>query len=98
MIELVSIQSYLPESEILQQLAEECCELAQAALKLKRIEDGVNPTPVSEDYARDNLYEEIADVKNCICALELSREDNEKILDIMAAKNARWAKRLSKTI
>lgn len=36
---------YLPEAEVLAQLAEEVAELAQAALKLRRALDGTNPTP-----------------------------------------------------
>lgn len=33
------------EPALLEQLAEECSELAQAALKLARLERGENPTP-----------------------------------------------------
>ena len=35
----------LGEPALLEQLAEECSELAQAALKLARLERGENPTP-----------------------------------------------------
>lgn len=48
------------------QLAEEATELAQAALKLQRIQMGVNPTPVTEEHAFENLQEEEADVMLCL--------------------------------
>jgi len=54
------------EPAILEQLAEECAELAQAALKLSRAMRGENPTPVGSDEARYALVEEMADVQLCI--------------------------------
>ena len=39
------IKGRLGEAEVLAQLAEECTELAQAALKMRRVLDGKNPTP-----------------------------------------------------
>ena len=49
------IMEYMGEPEMLSQLAEECCELGQAALKLRRVLDKKNPTPVTEEEARANL-------------------------------------------
>lgn len=57
--------AYLPEEEVLAQLAEEAAELAQAALKLRRVLDGTNPTPLSESKARAALAEERTDVSLC---------------------------------
>ena len=37
------IRDYLPDAEIVAQLAEEASELTQAALKLRRVLDGTNP-------------------------------------------------------
>lgn len=54
------IRKKVPRSELMAQLAEETAELAQAALKLRRVMDTVNPTPVSEKEALNGLYEEIA--------------------------------------
>ncbi len=51
------------ESAILEQLAEECAELAKAALKLSRVMRKENPTPVTVNDAFDNLVEEIGDVR-----------------------------------
>ena len=66
----MNIKDYLPEKEILAQLAEECAELAQAALKLRRALDGTNPTPKSEENCREAFREEIADVLLCLSEIE----------------------------
>ena len=55
---------------MLEQLAEECNELGKAALKLARIVRKNNPTPVTEEQAKENLCEEAGDVINCIEMLE----------------------------
>lgn len=38
------IKQHIPQDELLAQLAEECAELSQAALKLRRALTGINPT------------------------------------------------------
>lgn len=43
-------------------LAEECCELAQAALKCIRAADGENPTPESWTNCTEKIKEEAGDV------------------------------------
>lgn len=53
----IKIFDALPEEEILAQMAEECVEASKAALKLRRVRSGVNPTPVSEKDAFENLVE-----------------------------------------
>lgn len=53
----------LPVNELLCGLAEECSELAQAALKLRRAYDKTNPTPMDPDDAYEKLMQEIADVE-----------------------------------
>ena len=52
------IKGRLGEAEVLAQLAEECTELAQAALKLRRALDGKNPTPNTEEERRRALLED----------------------------------------
>ena len=47
----------MPVEELLCGLAEECSELAQAALKLRRTYDQTNPTPVDPDNAFEKLCE-----------------------------------------
>lgn len=69
------IREQLDEAEILAQLAEECTELAQAALKLRRIHDGRNPTPVKLSEAYANMAEEIGDVKLCLRVLGYHLDD-----------------------
>lgn len=46
----------------LELLAEECAELAHAALKYARVIRGENPTPVDAEEASHNMLEELADV------------------------------------
>ena len=52
----------LPVNELLCGLAEECAELGQAALKLRRAYDQTNPTPIDPDDAYEKMMQEIADV------------------------------------
>lgn len=88
----MNINDYLPETEILAQLAEEASELAQAALKLRRVLDGTNPTPKGEAECREVLQEEIADV--LVCLAELPDDAGERLAYWADAKRKRWLKRL----
>ena len=78
---------------MLEQLAEECNELGKAALKLARIIRKNNPTPVTEEQAKENLCEEAGDVINCVEMLE-----NANILfvddDARKSKISRWENRI----
>lgn len=87
------IKQRLPQDELLAQLAEECAELSQAALKLRRALTGINPTPVTAEEARKNLVEEAADVYN-VLGLLLDAVDNAEIYSIIRRKKERWLKRL----
>ena len=87
------IKQRLPQDELLAQLAEECAELSQAALKLRRALTGINPTPVTAEEARANLVEEIADILN-VSDLLLEIDDVDEIYDIVQRKRERWLKRL----
>lgn len=89
------IVDYLPTEELLAQLAEEAAELAHAALKLRRVEDGTNPTPAPKEDAIKNILEEIADVSLVINLLGFNTDKNEIICrEIMVRKTDRWAERL----
>lgn len=81
------------EAAMLEQLAEECTELAKAALKMARIIRKENPTPVTEKDAIANIREEYTDVVQCAvqCAGELSLTVDE---EQMARKHERWEKRV----
>lgn len=87
------IQKELPVEELLCQLAEECNELSKAALKLRRVIDGKNPTPVTFEQALDNVREEIADVMLCLQMLGMD-PNHWTYKFIMDTKTARWADRL----
>lgn len=86
------IKKKMPVTELLAGLAEECSELAQAALKLRRVFDQTNPTPTTEEEAIDHLYEEIADVKIYMSVLDVN---NKEIDNIIQKKMERWSKRLA---
>ena len=80
--------------EVLAQLAEEATELAQAALKYRRVITGTNPTPVSKEEALEHLREEIADVDLCLVIAGDLCEYADNELFRMETKRARWIKRL----
>lgn len=83
------------EPAMLEQLAEECSELAQAALKKARILRGENPSPVTKEMAAANIEEETADVLLCINELISAAEIHMGPIEkIMAAKRKRWIARL----
>ena len=83
------IKGRLGEAEVLAQLAEECAELAQAALKMRRALDRKNPTPKTVEECRRDLCEEYLDVIICtgVLNLDLPPEGVER-------KMLRWMKRL----
>ena len=80
---------------MLEGLAEEAAELAQAALKLARVIRDENPTPVTAEEAEGHLAEEIVDV---LLYLQEIRDrwgiTLAEINDIMILKRQRWEKRL----
>ena len=80
------IMKIVGEPAVLEQLAEECAECGQAALKLSRILRGENPTPMKEDTARAWLVEEMEDVTNCLYLLGGLKNNIKKM--------KRWRRRL----
>lgn len=66
---------------LLEQLAEESAELAQAALKMARKIRNENPTPKSH-------------VELCISVLPAALHDPAEVGRTMAAKHRRWNERL----
>lgn len=60
-------------------LAEECTELAQAALKMARVLRAENPTPVSQQEAFEMVREELTDVVSCAVALGLEVDDDQSV-------------------
>ena len=80
----------ISEPARLELLAEECVELAHAALKLARILRGENPTDATLEETRANVVEEACDVCICLDLVDISLDP-----DIRMRKLERLAKRLS---
>ena len=79
------------DAAMYEQLAEECAELGQAALKMARILRGENPTPVTEDEASAMVLEEAADV--LICMDEVGVLDRPEMPRIAHEKRERFEAR-----
>lgn len=86
------ILSILDARTLLEQLAEEASELAQAALKLIRAaEYSNNPTPITLQEAEVGLDEELHDVLAVASLLGIINYDDDE-----NPKWKRWAERLGK--
>ena len=83
------IRQKVPEAALYEQLAEECVELAHAALKLARIKRGENPTPVSVEDAMGAVMEEYTDLRLVAYVLEMLWDT-----EVFEQKLLRWYKRL----
>ena len=80
---------------LLRQLAEECNELGQAALKL--IRSWHKETPMRSDEAIEHLIEEMADVQICMKGVEgelLNGYQRDSIEEIQGRKMERMRNRL----
>lgn len=89
------VRELLDRTELLCQLAEECMELGKAALKLRRVQTGTNPTPITEAEAWGNLTEEVADVLLLLKILKIPTDDSV-VEEIQRYKSGRWVGRLEK--
>ena len=85
------IRNRISEATLYENLAEECTELAKAALKKARKLRGENPTPKTIEEIDTNIDEEIADVSVCLFVLDLGSE-----LDKFYRKLTRWCDRIEK--
>lgn len=81
------------EAALLEQLAEECAELAQASLKLSRIIRKENPTPATEQDAYQNFVEEVGDVRLLLKIMD-SSYDGIDTNDLEQYKLQRWKNRI----
>lgn len=93
MNEVGYIKSKLDETERLLGLTEEALELALAALKLRRVLDGRNPTPVTKEQATANLLEEYGDVLNTVEVL-VTPTQAAQVTEQRMVKRTRWVARL----
>lgn len=94
MNDLEYIRSRLTQANLWGQLAEECTELAQAALKMQRMEQGANMPRKDRIECMQAVIEEHADV--ALCFEMLNWQDKEPRQDIREIKIARWAEHLKK--
>lgn len=98
MSDLEYIAENLSEEDILCQISEEASELAQAALKLRRVITGANPTPVTVDEAEKNLIEEYGDTVVAMTAYFMKHGMiDRKVRDILEQINPKyshWAQRI----
>lgn len=96
--DISEIRDNTPYPEQMAMLAEECSELAQAALKMRRIADrDASPTTTPPQTAYDNLREEIADVLVCLLVIGDYIEYIEParpVETIMEYKTTRWRNRI----
>lgn len=83
------IKQKVSEAALYEQLAEECVELAHAALKLARIKRGENPTPISVEVALGAVMEEYTDLRLVAYVLEMGWD-----IEVFEQKLLRWHKRL----
>ena len=88
------LRRMLPTEDILCQLAEECSELAQAALKLRRTMSVTNPARKTRAEAFDALIEETADVLVCLRTLQATADNGYCIDVLIAEKMERWRNHL----
>lgn len=87
------IEKIIGKAALLEQLAEEATELAQAALKQARILRRENPTPITEQEAQLNITEEFTDVIHCARELELDIDESQILY-----KSKRWIDRIKSQI
>lgn len=85
----------MTETELLDQLIEECAELIHACIKLRR--SYAHLTPVINTQARANLVEEMADVsvvQAVVMQRVLTDAEREMMFEIETQKANRWEQRL----
>lgn len=85
----VKVTKEVPEEDKYELLAEECCELAKAALKMQRIFRKANKPNMSVTDIQSSLKEEFTDVIVVADVLGLKADEY-----IYASKILRWANRL----
>ena len=91
----MNILEHISLPALLEQLAEECSELAQAALKLARYLRGENAPVKSRMQLISDLLEEIADVDNILVLIAGTEfYDGPRLARIRQNKMARWAQRI----
>jgi NTP pyrophosphatase (non-canonical NTP hydrolase) len=91
------IINHTPRAELLAQLAEECSELAKAALKLRRAITQTSPTNVPTSTAETNFREECADVlltMKYATGGDTAVMATDDITEMADYKECRWVQRI----
>ena len=94
--DILFVREQLSPADQFGQVAEEAVELAHAAMKMQRILNGTNPTPVTEKEAMGKVMEEICDLYNALEVLKL--DVSLKYEGIRKKKMARWVERIQKGV
>ncbi len=87
---LDTVRKAVPAPALYEALAEEATEVAQAALKMARIQRQENPTPVDLVDATKSLNEELTDLLLCMDVVNMHADQN-----LAMAKLNRWISRLA---
>ena len=87
------VRASVKPAAIYEQLAEECTELAKAALKCARYLRGENPMGKDDLSWYSELREEYNDVLNCIKTLDMGEIESEYDQYV---KTQRWVERLDR--
>lgn len=91
----MNVGKVIGRAALLELMAEECSEMAQACLKMARKLRKENPTPLSEAEIWEHVNEEAADVEICIESLLLSGVLSRSEMNAQKKfKEARWEERL----
>lgn len=89
------ISDSVSEHRLYEQLAEECCELAQAALKMSRYLQNEDSVDMNKKEIHSKLDEEMTDVFVCLDTLHRRPNIN---MELAAKKANRWKNRIEKTM
>lgn len=87
------VRNHLSEHRLYEQLAEECCELAQVALKMSRYLQDEDSVAMTEKEINNKLDEEMTDIFVCLDAL--THRPNID-MELAAKKANRWKNRIDK--
>lgn len=86
--QMEELRGMLTPADLWGQLAEEASELAQAALKMQRLELGNNPPRKTPQECINNVIEEHSDV--VFCFKLLGWDDHKEMEAVQKAKAGRW--------
>lgn len=89
------IIEHVSEHRLYEQLAEECCELAQAALKMSRYLQNEDSVAMTKEEIHSKIVEEMTDVFVCLDTLYQKQGID---MELAAKKVNRWKNRIDEPI